>query len=200
MTHIPDGIVTLPVLLGGASVTIAGCALGLKRLTPEKIPQAALLSALFFVAALVHFPVGVSSVHLILSGLMGVMLGWVAFPVILVAAGLQALMFGFGGVAVLGVNVMNMAVPAVVCGALFDGLQTRVKPASLGLLAGGCGGLGGGLAALMVAVSLGLSGKEFWRAAQLIVGAHLPVMIIEAAVTAAAVGLLLKVKPGALLR
>ena len=54
----------------------AGTAVGLKKLKEDKIPQAAILSAAFFVASLIHVPIGPSSVHLILNGIVGLMLGF----------------------------------------------------------------------------------------------------------------------------
>lgn len=197
MAHIPDGVVSVPVLVAGAAVTVAGCGFALRRLAPERIPQVAILSAVIFVASLVHFPVGPSSVHLILNGLTGVVLGWAAFPAILVALVLQAVLFGFGGVVVLGVNVMNLAVPAVISGLLFRLAHDRAagNQRTAVIAAGLCGGLGVLLTAVAVALFLGLSGREFIPAAKLTVFAHMPVMVIEAAFTAAAIGLVLRVKP-----
>lgn len=197
MAHIPDGVVSVPVLVAGAAVTMAGCGYALKRLPAERIPQVAILSAVFFVAALVHFPVGPSSVHLILNGLAGVILGWASFPAILIALLLQAVLFGFGGVVVLGVNVMNMAIPAVISGLLFNLLHRHAAEnhRRCVIAAGFCGGLGVLLTTLAVALSLGLSGREFIPAAKVIVFTHVPVMVIEAAFTAAAIGLVLRVKP-----
>lgn len=195
MAHIPDGVLTVPVLAAGAAVAAAGCAYGLKRLDVERIPQAAVLSSVFFVASLVHFPVGPSSVHLILNGLAGVALGWAAFPAIVVALLLQAVLFGFGGLVVLGVNVMNMAVPAVMCGLLFDAVRHRAGGRWAVPAAGAAGALGVLLTALAVALSLALSGREFVPAAKLVLLTHLPVMVIEGFFTAAAVGLVLRVKP-----
>ncbi|WP_029006937.1 cobalt transporter CbiM [Azospirillum halopraeferens] len=189
MAHIPDGVLSVPVLAAGAAVTIAGCAYGLRRLEAEDIPRVGALSAVFFVAALVHFPVGPSSVHLILNGLVGIALGWAAFPAILVAVLLQAVLFGFGGLTVLGINVAIMAVPAVLCRLAFDAM--RRTPAA----AGGVAALGVLLTALAVALVLTLSGREFAAAAKLTILAHLPVMVIEAAFTAAAVALVLRVRP-----
>jgi cobalt/nickel transport system permease protein len=37
------------------------------------------------VASLIHVPIGPSNAHLILNGLVGLLLGWGAFPAILVA-------------------------------------------------------------------------------------------------------------------
>lgn len=196
MAHIPDGVVSLPVLLTGATVTAAGCAVALRRLTPEAIPRTALLAAAFFVASLVHVPLGPSSVHLILGGLTGVILGWAAFPAITVALALQAVLFGFGGIAVLGVNAMNMAVPAVLCGGAFALVRRGGgDPRRLALAGGACGGLAVLLTALAVAASLAASGRAVVPAARLVVFAHLPVMAVEAAVTAAVIGLVAQVRP-----
>lgn len=179
----------------GAAVTLAGTGWGLKTLESERIPQVAVLSAVFFVASLVHFPVGPSSVHLIMNGLIGVVLGPAAFPAILVALLLQAVMFGFGGLIVLGVNVMNMAVPALFCRYLVLAAARSGRPRPIVFAACTSGALAVLLTALMVALCLAASGKAFIPAAKLVVFAHLPVMAIEAAVSAAIAALLLKVKP-----
>ena len=196
MAHIPDGVLSAPVLIVGAAVALMGGAVGLRRLESERIPEAALLSAVFFVAALVHFPVGPTSVHLILNGLTGVVLGWVAFPVIAVALLLQAVLFGFGGIVVLGVNVASMAVPAVLCRGVFlmiagSGASRRrvVWGASL------AGGVGVLMTALLVSLALALSGREFQTIAAVTMLAHVPVAIIESAFSAAAIGLFARLKP-----
>ncbi len=195
MAHIPDGVLSGPVLALGATVAVLGCAQGLRTLEVERIPQVAVLSAAFFVASLVHFTVGPSSVHLLLSGLIGIFLGWAAFPAILVALFLQAILFGFGGLTSLGVNVMNMAAPAVICGALFRIVASRADARAAILAAGALGGLGVILTALFVAFDLMLSGREFLPAAKLLVFAHLPVAAIEAVFSAAAVSVFLRSRP-----
>ncbi|MDO9586042.1 MAG: cobalt transporter CbiM, partial [Syntrophales bacterium] len=111
--HISEGVLSAPVLVAGALLTVGGTAWGLKKMDYEKIPEVAVLSSAFFVASLIHVPVGPSSAHLILNGLVGLLLGWMAFPSILVALALQALLFQSGGFTTLGVNAFNMAAPAV---------------------------------------------------------------------------------------
>lgn len=193
MAHIPDGIVSTPVLLAGALVAAGGIGLGLRRLTPERLPKVAVLSALFFVASLVHFPVGLTSVHLMLGGLAGLLLGWAAFPAIAVGLILQAVLFGFGGLLVLGVNIANIALPAVLLG--LAGRTMLARPTLAGLVAGG-GAVAG--TALMVALSLALSGREFQVGAQALAVTYIPLLAVEAVFTAALLGLLVKVKPEAL--
>jgi len=117
--HISEGILSGPVLTGGWALTLAGLGIGVKRLKEHEIPKAAVIASAFFVASLVHVPVGPSSAHMLLIGLSGLLLGWVCFPVMFVALLLQAILFQFGGIVVLGVNTLIMALPAVAVSLLF---------------------------------------------------------------------------------
>jgi len=193
--HIVDGALSNPVVIGGAVAAVGGIAMGLRNLPLERIPAAGVLSASFFVASLIHVPIGPSSVHLILNGLAGLVLGWAAFPALFVGLLLQAVFFGFGGLTVLGVNALNIALPAVLVGLLFRPLVARGSPMQGAIW----GGVGGGVAiaatTLAVAFSLMLSGDEFILAAQLVFFAHIPVMVIEAVLSGAAIFLARRVKP-----
>jgi len=195
MAHIPDGVVTIPVLAAGAAITVGGLAWGLRALSPERMPRVAVLSAVFFVASLIHLPAGPASVHLILNGLMGAVLGAAAYPAIVVALLLQAVLFGFGGLAVLGVNAADMGVPAVLAGLAFRALWRRDAPRRTAVLGALCGGGAVVLTSLMLAGALALSGREFLPAAQVVLLTALPVVAVEAAFTAAALGLIARVKP-----
>lgn len=193
--HISEGVLSGPVLAGGAVISAAGLALGLKSIDYDKLPRVALLSAVFFVASLVHLPVGPSSVHLVLNGLVGIILGWAAFPALFVGLVLQAVLFQFGGLTVLGVNTATMALPAVLCYYLFAPLMRRggrIAPPLAAFAAGFCAIL---VSAMLTGVSLYLSGEAFLGAAWAIVAANLPGMILEGVVTALAVMFLKKVKP-----
>jgi len=128
--HISEGVLSWPVLAGGAAIAAAAVGVGLRRLPDERIPVAGLLCALFFVAALIHIPVGIASVHLVLNGLCGVLLGWAAFPVIAAALTLQALLFGFGGLSTLGVNILVMGMPALIAAAAFRARCAAPWPSS----------------------------------------------------------------------
>ncbi len=194
--HISEGILSPAVLIGGAALTAAGVAIGMKNLDQDEIPKMGILSSAFFVASLIHVPAGPVSVHLILNGLIGLILGWKAFPPILVALTLQALLFQFGGITTLGVNTLNMALPAVICYYLFGwSLKPKISKNILivsSFAAGFCAVL---IAAVMVGFSLYLTGEAFLPAAKLVVAAHLPVMLIEGILTAACVLFLQKVRP-----
>ncbi len=193
--HISEGVLSAQVLIAGGAVAVGGLATGLKRLEYERMPQVALLSSAFFVASLIHIPIGPSSVHLMLNGLVGLLLGWAAFPAIFVGLTLQALLFQFGGITTLGINTANVALPAVTGYYLFN----RTCLSSSTYLALGaafvCGFLAILLSALLIAVSLMTTGEHFIEAAWTIVLAHIPIMFIEGVLTFFLVGFLRKAKP-----
>lgn len=193
--HIVDGALSNPIVIAGAVAAVGGVAWGLRSLPIERIPAAGVLSACFFVASLIHVPVGPSSVHLMLNGLAGLVLGWAAFPALFVGLLLQAVFFGFGGLTVLGVNTVNIALPAVLAWYLFGRMVTKGTPVQGAIWAG----IGGWFAITAttgaVAMSLALSGQEFVAAAKLVFFAHIPIMVVEGILTGFAVYLARKVKP-----
>ena len=192
--HISEGVVSGPVLAGGWALTAAGLGLGLKRLDYERLMTVAILSAAFFVGSLVHVPIGPVSVHLILNGLLGVVLGLAAFPAICVALLLQAVLFQFGGLVVLGVNTVDMALPAVACFYLFGPwLRAGGRKRAIGAFC--CGFCAVLLAGCLTALALALSGEAFWGTAKAILLAHVPIMVIEGLLTSMIVGFLAKVRP-----
>ena len=196
MAHIPDGVLSAPVLIGGGIAAVGLLGVAVKRLDDERIPQAALLAAVFFVASLVHIPIGPTSVHPLLNGLMGVVLGWAAVPAILVALLLQAVFFGFGGITVLGVNVVDMAVPALVAAALFaPAIRRTSRPRMLFALGVAAGVTGVGLTAIAVCAALALSREEYVPALAIVLASYGPLAVVEGAVTGAAVVLVRRVKP-----
>lgn len=198
--HIVDGALSNPVVIGGAVAAAGDIYMGLRSLDLERIPTAGVLSASFFVASLIHVPIGPSSVHLILNGLAGLLLGWAAFPALFVGLLLQAVFFGFGGLTVLGINTLNIALPAVLAGLLFRPMIRRGSPVA-GAIWGGIGGAFAiALTTIMVGASLALSGDQFLPAAKLVFFAHIPVMVIEALLTGFAVLLAIKVKPDLFVR
>jgi cobalt/nickel transport system permease protein len=193
--HISEGVLSAPVLAGGAALAAAGVAVGLRKLDYERVPRVAVLSSAFFVASLIHLPVPPTSVHLVLNGLVGLILGWAAFPALLIALVLQAVLFGYGGLTVLGVNTVVMATPGVCCYLLFNRwLRTARRPVAfaLGFSAGVLGILGG---CVLLAASLVTTGEEFTGVAEFVVVGHLLVAVVEGLVTGSVVVFLRKVRP-----
>lgn len=192
--HISEGILSAPVLAGGAILTTIGTSIGLKKLDYDHIMTVSLLSATFFVASLIRVPVGTGSVHLLLGGLLGIILGWGAFPAILVALCLQALFFGYGGIIVLGVNTLNIAGPAVLCGLVLKPMLKGNKKRQM--VSGFLAGFGAMFfSALFMALALYLADQKFANAATLLLMSHAPVMLIEGLITMFTVTFLAKVQP-----
>ncbi|MDR2349675.1 MAG: cobalt transporter CbiM [Deltaproteobacteria bacterium] len=194
--HISEGVLTIPVLAAGGVISALGVAMGLAKIKSHNLPQAAILTAAFFTASFIHVNIGPSSVHLMINGLIGLLMGWMAFPIILVGLTLQALLFQFGGITVLGVNTFNVAGPAVLFGFLFRKtvLSDKLVPSSLA--AAGAGFFSIALTALLVGVALYASNPaNYGAAAKTVFVAHIPVMVIEAIITLLVVRFLKKVKP-----
>ncbi|MBT8364982.1 MAG: cobalt transporter CbiM [Deltaproteobacteria bacterium] len=195
--HISEGVLSGPVLISGGALAAAGTAIGLKKLDYDRIAKAGILSAAFFVASLVHVPIGPANAHLILNGLVGLLLGWAAFPAILVALVLQAMLFQFGGITALGVNTMIMALPALLC--YFICSPFLHKKSSLALAAAfACGVLSVALSALTLGLALVFTEENFYEISVIVIAAHIPVMVVEGFITAMCVAFLRKVQPSML--
>jgi len=193
--HISEGILSPPVLIVHAALAAVGVAIGLRKLDYERVPRVAVLSSAFFVASLIHVPIGPSSVHLVLNGLVGVILGWAAFPALLVALLLQAVLFGFGGLTTLGVNTVVMGAPALLCYLVFSRWIRRSHGPSAFLLGAGAGALGVLGGCVLLAGALLTTGRAFREVAVLALAAHVPVAVIEGLVTGAVVAFLRQVRP-----
>ncbi len=200
--HVMDGALSWQVMAvtdTAAAVAVVGAA---RAVDYERVPKVGALASVFFLASFIHVNIGPSSSHLILNGLVGLVLGWAALPAFAVALFLQSVLFGFGGLTALGANIIDMGVPAVVVWLLFGRLcryaDSPGKAAAWGAVAG-C--LAVALSCASLALMLNLSAPEKYAAAvKAILLAHIPVALIDASVTAAAVGFLRKVRPDLLER
>ena len=146
--HIPDGFIPPSICLTGYALTGGVSWYCLRQINRAKnpqaqIPKASLLTAAFFVASLIHIPLPPSSIHLVLNGLMGVVLGYYAFPAILIGLFFQAVMFQHGGLSTLGVNGMMMGIPALLAYHIFQlrnlGKKQIIWAKFLAFLAGAIG-------------------------------------------------------------
>lgn len=206
--HIPDGILPASVSVAGYAVTGAATYYSLRKIesaeNPEEgIPKASLLTAAFFVASWIHIPIPPTSVHLVLNGLLGVVLGYYAFPAILIGLFFQAVMFQHGGLSTLGVNAAMMGLPALLAFALFRARRflRRESRFITGLFAFLSGGLGLGLAALIAltllitTVPVQIDAATERASLIALTAAHIPLMALEGLFTALVVLFLQRVKP-----
>ena len=195
MVHISDGVLPPVMLAAGFLFSFILLFFSMKGMKAEEIPKISLITAALFVASLAHFPVGPTSVHLIMGGLAGILLGRRAFVGVFVALTLQAIFFQHGGLSVLGVNAFNIGVPALLAWQLFErrrGLDSPRREFVFGALAGG---LATQASVIMVSLELLALGDAFSEISIFILGAHVPVVLIEAVVIGAVAGFVFKVKP-----
>ncbi|MBT3194042.1 MAG: cobalt transporter CbiM [Verrucomicrobia bacterium] len=197
--HITEGVAPASVAAAGALLAAGGVALGLRAMKDEQIPRAALVASAIFVASLViRLPLGPSSVHPVLNGLAGVLLGWAAMPAFLVALFLQALLFQFGGITTLGINTVTMGFPAVACYYLFSRRIRESKKGREAFLLGVAAGVTAlTLSFVLWAGSLILSGKQLAIIVKLSLLPHLAIVTIEGIFTGFIVGFLARVYPKA---
>ena len=183
--HISDGILSGGVLAMGWAGTAAGVSFGLKKTDPDKIIQTALISSAFFLASLVNVRIGPSSTHLTLLAPMGLILGHAVFPAVIVALLLQALLFGFGGILVLGANTFVMGAASLVTYIIFGKAvresSGRVKVIALSFMAGVLAVV---IAAVIAGMFLMITDSDFSGAVKLLLMAHIPVALVEGIVTA----------------
>jgi cobalt/nickel transport system permease protein len=121
--HIADGVLGWPWLLAGFLIAGALALAASWRVREEEVPRIALLAAAFFVASSIHVKLGPTSVHLLLNGLVGIVLGWRAPLAILLGVTLQALLIPHGGLSTIGVNAATEMIPALAAAALFPVLH-----------------------------------------------------------------------------
>ncbi|HYH67093.1 MAG TPA: energy-coupling factor ABC transporter permease [Urbifossiella sp.] len=194
--HLSDGAVTEPWYVGGFVGAAALVAVACWRLPERDIPRVGVLTAAFFVASSIPLRLAVlpTSVHPILNGLLGVCLGRRAPLAIAVGLTLHLFLLAHGGLTTLGLNTCIIAVPAVAAAAVHPALRRCGVPAfARGMVLGG--GAVAGAAVLNYLVLL-LGGQEDWTTlAQLVLLAHLPVVVIEGFLVGVMVRYVEKVKP-----
>lgn len=133
--HISNGIINGPVAAVFAVIALAAMAYCVRRgrqdLDDRLAPMAGLVAAFIFAVQMLNFPIftaGVSG-HLLGGALAAMLVGpWVGALCVAVVLVVQALVFGDGGVAMLGLNITNMAVIGIVVAYLLIVLLLRVLP------------------------------------------------------------------------
>ncbi|AEH61771.1 cobalamin (vitamin B12) biosynthesis CbiM protein [Methanosalsum zhilinae DSM 4017] len=196
--HISDGVLSAPVIAAGWAITIIFLLVTFRLKMKEsdmveEIPKFSVMTAAFFVASLIHLPMGPTSVHPMLNGLVGIVLGPMAYVAMFVGLILQAFLFQHGGVTTIGINAALVGIPAIIVFYLFKrGYDRGISEKLLGLV---CGGLAIGLSALLLVIVLISTGQEFLGLAQVAAVAHLPLILIEGILTGTIVAYIAKVKP-----
>lgn len=205
--HLPDGLVPVGLAAAGYAGSAALLGLSLQRIArlPDPgaaMPRAAMLTAVFFAVSSMAVPVPPTTVHPMLAGLMGVLLGWFAVPAILVGLFLQAVLFGHGGLTTLGLNGLILAPAALFCWAAWRVLAPRAP--TLAAVVAGSGGVVLSLAVFVAFVLIGMPAEVDAAAERAALGvfvaAHLPLVLAEGVLVAVVLRVLARVEPGLLPR
>jgi cobalt/nickel transport system permease protein len=179
--HIADGVLTLESTAVVSAVSLFALYKAIKTIKEDEIPLAAVASAMFFIASFIHIPFGVTQIHLILLGEIGIFLGFTSFISIFIALVLQALLLGYGGVVSIGVNLFIMAAPAVIVfyinkTELFLKINEKIRFFLIGFL-------GAFFATLFLVLILYFSKDEYEWAAYSIFSVNIIMMVIEGLVS-----------------
>lgn len=189
--HIADGILPVSLCATGYVVSLAATAIGSRKLQTEEVPRMGMLAAAAFVASSVHIPIGGSSVHFGLFGLLGIVLGLRSMPVVMAVLLLQSFLFQHGGFLTLGVNAVNMG-----AGALSGYLLWRMRGLPFGLRGFLAGFAGMMVPALLVIGEFQIAG--YGRSLLLLAGAYALLGVLEAGFTTMVLSFLQRTRPNML--
>lgn len=192
--HISEGVLSTPTLAAGWAGAGAMLLYSLRKIGHYDVPKVALFSALFFIASFIHIPIGPASLHLLLNGIVGIFLGSGAIVAIFIALLFQALLFGYGGMGVLGINTLIIALPAL-AGALM--MRFGLPKAAVYFLAGA---LPVALSALLMFGVLVLEREAYLGAGALFLLSNIPLVVIEGLVALFLIRFIMRVDPALLQR
>ncbi len=189
--HISDGGLSTTVCAVTYVAAAASIAFAAKGTKEEDIPKISLMAGTFFAISLIMIPIPPSSVHPLMCGLIGIIVGWKAplafFPALL----LQALLFQHGGITTLGANTVMLSISSWLSFLIFKKWKTNnvfLKGAVIGALSV--------IFVVLVLSCLLLTGGKFAKETFIaIFVSHSVIMAVEAVLTGFAVRLILKAKP-----
>ncbi|MFN3532699.1 MAG: cobalt transporter CbiM [Candidatus Brocadia sp.] len=196
--HISDGILS-PYIIGiGWAIALPTLGVSLRHLRTDQVSTYGVIAAAFFAGSTIHVSVGPFSMHLVLSGMTGLMLGWGALTVITVGLLLQALFIGFGGLTVLGVNISIMALPGAIMGVIGRSWMKQSSPKRRPWIGSFTGGGTILISATLLYGTLSTTRTALMPLAKLVFLGHIPVAFVEGTISFWLVHFLQKVKPSLL--
>jgi cobalt/nickel transport system permease protein len=193
--HLADGVLNVPTIV----VTYAGAAslvaYSLQKIKEEEIPKISLMTGTFFAVSLFSFPIGPSCVHLLITGLLGVILGKRSPLAIFIGLLFQSIIFHHGGITALGANTVMLAIPALLSWQIYKRVKIK-SPMKIGLLIGAVSTI---LVVVILVLILVTSQPLFAEGKASVVNflilGHIPLVFIEAVITGSALQLIVKAKP-----
>ena len=192
--HISEGVLKPEILVPAGIITAGLTAYLLYKIKPNDIVRTACMSAVFFVGSFVRFPLGPSSLHLVLGGIVGAFSGRFAFLSILVALLFQGVFFGFGGLSTLGVNALIIGLPAIF-GAYFVCLGNQNNALKAKLFYFLAGFVPVAISSILLSAVLLLNGDEFRAIASLVLLTNSALCVIEGLICALLLSFIAKTYP-----
>ncbi|MDF2557522.1 MAG: cbiM [Bacillales bacterium] len=187
--HIPDGILSAPVLVTGAVLSVGILSVSVKKTREEfdqkSVPTMGVMAAFIFAAQMLNFPiVGAASGHLMGGALSAILFGfWPSTIIMTTIVAIQALFFSDGGISVFGINFLNMAIiaPGIAAGTYHFCRKIKIPQQVCIFTAGFLSVIA---TAFFGALQLGLSGvASYSHAIVLLVGWHLLIGVGEGLIT-----------------
>jgi cobalt/nickel transport system permease protein len=202
--HIPDGFLSAGVAASSWAAG-AGClawAMRAERSEPEGTPAGTLgaLAAFTFAAQLVNVPLlpGTSG-HLVggtlAAAIVGPSRGLLVMAVVL---SVQALLFQDGGITAYGANLLAMGAAGALGGYAVSALVARLRPGVRGLVAGPVIGAFAATLTGAAFIALALAASGLYPLAgvlPLLLSLHVPIALLEAALTGAILATLARWRP-----
>ena len=199
--HIPDGYVDLPlailcIVLSAGALAVASRRVG-GEVSDARAPLLGVVAAGIFAAQMLNWPIpGGTSAHFVGGAFAAILLGpHLGALCVATVVTIQALVFGDGGLLVLGANVFNMAVVEVYVG---YAVYRLVAPYGEFRAAFAAGWLGITAGALTAAVQLGLSSAfqyQLLTTVAIMGVGHLVLGLVEGAITAVVYRYLARARP-----
>jgi cobalt/nickel transport system permease protein len=198
--HIPDGFLSMPVVVIMWIVTILVVGYSVKKtnkqITDKQIPLMGVLAAFVFAAQMLNIPVAAgTSGHFLGGVLVAIFLGpWAGTVVMSTVFIVQAVLFQDGGMLALGANIFNMGVIGTVFGYYIYTYLSRVMKKVLA--AGVTAWIALVLASFACAAELAISGTSpFHLVVPAMVGIHAIIGIVEAVITVVVISAVIKTRP-----
>ncbi|MBU7040472.1 MAG: cobalt transporter CbiM [Theionarchaea archaeon] len=199
--HIPDGFLSMPVVLVMWIITILVVGYSIKRtnkqISGEKMPLMGVLAAFVFAAQMLNVPVAAgTSGHFLGGVLVAIFLGpWAGTVIMATVFIVQAVLFQDGGILALGANIFNMGLIGTVLGYyLYRGLLKTLKSVRVAAMVAAWTAIV--LASVACAVELAASGTSPLNIVVPAMAAiHAVIGIIEAVITVVVISAVMKTRP-----
>ena len=200
--HIPDAFIPIPQAAAYWAIALVFIALSLRwarnEMKEEKVPLVAILAAGIFAIQAINIPIpwGTSG-HMMGAALAAIVLGspFAAVFVLTLVLLVQGVLFGDGGITVMGANILNMGVIGGFVGYYsYRGLNAVVKNPYPSAFAAGW--LSMFVAALVTAVEMAIAGTFPLELGLLSMGLyHAVIGLFEGGLTAVALYLIFTARP-----